>query len=504
MLSGALSASVVTSTSSISDLDHDEQNTFDQLIRQYVKKLPRNQVRQTYYDSKNALKDLGIAIPPDMTSIEMVLGWPAKAVDGLSRRNKMDGFVIPGMSSADLGIDEMWDTNNMAIEAPQAHTSAYTHSCAFLITTKGDVQSGEPEVIITARSALWGTGIYDRRRRRLKSFLSIADTDDVGRPNLMVMYMPGKAVTIRRFSLGWAVSRQPMGLAHLPVEILPYSPHLERPFGTSRISRPVMAIADAALRTAVRMEVGAEFYSAPQRWIMGADESMFQDENGQLKSQWQAIIGRLWAAGRNEDGELPTVGTFAAASPTPNIEQLRAYATQFSGETSIPVGSLGVIQDNPSSADAIHAAKEDLLIEAEYSNDVFGAAWVRSVLTGIQIRDNLAEIPKELRRLRVHWRNPARMSQASAADAALKTMQTFEWLKETAVGLELAGFDETTVERAMAELRQQRSRSGITDRLRQAAIEASSDPKVVDLASRRGSEDVTDAYNGDRATGGSQ
>lgn len=494
----------VAATSSIAGLDHTEQNTFDKLIRQYMATLPRNRVRQMYFDSKNALKDLGIAIPPDMKNIEMVLGWPAKAVVGLARRNKMDGFVIPGNSSAELGIDEIWDANNMALEASQAFTSAYTHSCAFLVTTKGDVQSGEPEVLINARSALWATGLWDRRRRRLSAFLSIVDTDDAGTPNLMVMYLPDVIITMQRFTMGWRVTKQRHALGRVPVEVLAYNPHLERPFGTSRISRPVMALADAALRTAVRMEVGAEFYSAPQRWIMGADESMFQDENGQLKSQWQAIIGRLWAAGRNEDGDLPTVGTFAATPQTPNIEQLRAYATQFSGETSIPVGSLGVVQDNPSSAEAIHAAKEDLLIEAEHCNEVFGGSLVRSVLTGIQIRDNLTEIPKELRRLRAHWRNPARMSQSANADAAMKTIQTFPWLAETAVGLELAGFDETTVERAMAELRQQQARSGITDRLRQAALGAAADPQVAELASRRGSEDVTDALDGDRATGSTQ
>lgn len=109
----------VAATSSIAGLDHTEQNTFDKLIRQYMAKLPRNRVRQMYFDSKNALKDLGIAIPPDMKNIEMVLGWPAKAVDGLARRNKMDGFVIPGNSSAELGIDEIWDANNMALEASQ-------------------------------------------------------------------------------------------------------------------------------------------------------------------------------------------------------------------------------------------------------------------------------------------------------------------------------------------------------------------------------------------------
>ena len=479
-------------STTVADLEHDEQSTFNALVRQYMQKLIRNKLRQTYYDSKNILKDLGIAIPPDMVNLDMVLGWPAKAVDGLARRNRMDGFVIPGGSSADLGIDAMWNANNMTIEAPQAHTSAYIHSCAFVATTEGDTASGEPAVLITSRSAMFGTGIWDPRRRRLSSFLSIVDTDDAGTPTLMVMYLPDVVITITRFALGWKVERRKHRLRRVPVELLTYKPRLERAFGSSRISRPVMSLADAALRTAVRMEVSAEFYSAPQRWIMGADESAFMDENGNLKTQWQAIMGRLWAAGRNEDGELPQVGTFAASSQQPNIEHMRSLATQFAGETSIPVGSLGVVQDNPSSAEAIHAAKEDLLIEAEYCNEVFGTAWVRAVLTGLQLQENVTEIPDEWRRLRCHWRNPATMSQSSSADAALKTMQTFEWLKETEVGLEMAGFDETTVARAMAELRRSKASGDLVGRVRQAAA-AVSDPQVIELASRRTEGEASDA-----------
>jgi len=479
----------------IDGLSHDEQNTLDKLLRQYVQKLTRNRLRQTYYDHKNLLKDLGIAIPPDMVDIDMVLGWPAKAVDGLARRNKLDGFVIPGGSSLDMGIDAMWNANSMDVEAPQAHTSAYIHSCAFVATTKGDVDSGEPDVLITTRSAMSGTALWDRRRRRISAMLAIVDTSEDGLPTLVVMYLPDVVITMTKYTIGWHVDRRKHGLKRVPVELLVHKPHLERPFGSSRISRPVMALADAALRTAVRMEVSAEFYSSPQRWIMGADEAMFVDENGKLKSQWQAIMGRLWAAGRNEDGELPQVGTFAASSPQPHSDQLRTYATLFSGETTIPVGSLGVVQDNPSSAEAIHAAKEDLLIEAEYCNQGFGTTWVKAVLTGLQIKENRDEIPDEWRTLRAKWRNPATMSQASAGDFVVKLLQAYPELKNSAVGLEMMGWDETTVARAMADM--QRAQLGTrVDGIINASRQVT-DPNVIALASKRTpDEGVDDAVVG--------
>lgn len=492
LLGGAISPVTLTSGTQIPDLKPDEQNTLDKLIRQYMKKLARNKIRQMYYDSKNLIKDLGIAIPPEMVNIEMVLGWPAKAVDGLARRNKMDGFVIPGGSSLEMGIDSMWNANDMDIEAPQAHTSAYIHSCAFVATTKGDVASGEPDVLITTRSAMSGTALWDRRRRRLSAHLAIVDTSEDGTPTALMMYLPDVVITMTRFTLGWKVERRKHSLGRLPVELLVHKPNLERPFGASRISRPVMALADSALRTAVRMEVSAEFYSSPQRWIMGADESMFMDAEGNLKTQWQAIMGRLWAAGRTEEGDLPEVGTFAAASPQPHSDQLRTLATQFSGETSIPVGSLGVVQDNPSSSDAIHAAKEDLLIEAEYCNQVFGTTWVRAVLTGLQIRENRDAIPDEWRRLRAKWRNPATMSQSSAGDFVVKLIQAYPKLQDSAVGLEMMGWDETTVARAMEDMRKA-ALAGRVDGILNAGRQVG-DPNVIEMASRRTpAEDIPDA-----------
>lgn len=457
---------------SIPSLSHGEQSTLNDLYRQYQEKLTRNRLRKVYYDSKNILKDLGIAIPPSMVNIDMALGWPAKAVDGLARRCVMDGFVIPGDDSQSLGIDALWDANEMDAQAPQAQSSAFIHACTFVPVTAGDTQSGEPPVLITPQSAMAGTGIWDPRRRRLSSALSIVDVSDAGTPTSLVMYLPDSTVSMNRTAQGWAVDRRKHSLGRVPVRILPYKPRLDRVFGSSRISRPVMSLADQALRTAVRMEVSAEFYSSPQRWIMGADESAFQDADGNVKGQWEAIIGRLWAAGANEDGTLPQVGQFNAASPQPHHDQMRMLATQFSGETGIPVGSLGVVQDNPSSAEAIYAAKEDLLIEAEYANATFGAAWVKVALDAMQIVNGWDEIPEGLRQLRVKWRDPATPSRSSAADAVVKMVSAMPWLAETTVALEQLGWDETTVNRALADKR--RAGTGaLIDRLGQVQPGAS-------------------------------
>lgn len=448
------------------DLEHDEQDHLDRLLEQLRRKAPRNLLRSAYYDGKNAIRDLGISIPPNMRRIATVLGWSAKAVDVLNRRCNLDGFVIPGYDdTAGVGLDELYDSNRLEVESSQADVSSLIHSTAFLITTQGDVQSDEPAVLITARDALSGTGEWDRRRRRLRSFLSIIDVDDDSQPTEMVLYLPNVNVSMTRTGGRWQVERR----AHtygVPVEPLPYRPRLDRPFGSSRISRAVMSLHDQALRTVLRSEVTAELYSVPQRVLLGAKESAFQDAAGNQASKWEAILGRVWAIADDEDAANPraSIEQMQAASQEPHVSQLRAWAQLFAGETSIPISSLGISTEaNPASAEAYHASREDLTAEAEGTTDGWTPGYRRTMLRGLQMLNGWTEVPEEFRGLQPKWRSPAAASRAAAADAASKTLDKFPWLKETALGLELYGFDETFIKRAMAEQRKQAGRSTINE-----------------------------------------
>ncbi|MFC9769274.1 phage portal protein [Rhodococcus jostii] len=435
----------------IPDLDHTDQNLLDLLWMQFRAKWPRNELRSRYYDHKNAVKSLGIAIPPEaLEKVDTVIGWPAKAVDSLARRNNLDGFVIAGGSADDLGIGQMWTENNMDIEAPQAHTSAYKHAVAFVATTAGDTAAGEPEVLITARSANTATGLWNPRLRQLSAVLSLVSFDQGG-PTEFVMYLPDRVLMVRRSGKRWRVETVGHTLGRVPVEMLTYRPNLDRPFGSSRISRAVMSMTDEAVRTIVRTEIGAEFFMAPQRYALGV--AGFENEDGTTKTAWESVIGHMLAIGRDEDGEIPTFGQFPQMSMQPHIDQLRSIAARFASETSLPISALGIVQDNPASAEAIYAAKEDFIVEAEAANAVFGAAWAKAIRTGVQIREGLDELPPELLKLRAKWRDPATPSRASAAAAVREMVTAFPWMAESEVALEQLGWDQTTIARAMADKR---------------------------------------------------
>jgi len=467
-------------------LDEVDTDTLRRLLSNLDAKTPRNRTRSTYYNHKYTLRDFGISLPPQMRSIESVLGWPAKAVDVLAKRLRPDGFVLPGGSADDLGVRELWHDNRLELEAPQANTSALLHACAFATITLGDPEAGEPRVFIAVRSAETATGLWNRRLRRLDAALSVVDADESGRPTEMVMYLPGRTAVLSKRSDGtWQAQVRPHPLGRVLVEPLVYQPRLDRPFGSSRLSRPVMTLADAGLRTLVRSEVTAEFFSAPQRYAMGADESAFVGTDGKPRGQWASIIGRVWAIGRDEEGNVPTVGQFPQTSMQPHVDQLRMLATLFAGETSLPLSSLGIVQDNPASAEAIHAIKEELITEAEWAADTLGAGWRRTILTALQLRDGLTEIPRGWQRLEMRWRDPSTPSKASVADAVTKQVAQNILLPDSAVTYEQLGYDETTVARLLAE-QQRRQAQARLEMLTAAAQAARRDPAVRALESASG------------------
>jgi hypothetical protein len=438
----------------------DERHLLQQLVRQWQLKLGRNLLRRRYYDAHNTLKDLGIAIPPQLKRVETVVGWPAKAVDTLAARIRFDGFVNGDGEPDPLGLGPLLVANEFQPELDQAIQSMLTHSCAFVSLTAGDPTQGEPPVVIRFRSALWATGIWNRRARGLSSALVVNDVDEDQReigilqPTSVTLFLPSTTILMERQAGGeWAIDRQQHALGHVPVHLLRYRPDLDRPFGRSRISRPVLAFTDSAVRTLLRSEVSAEFFTSPQRYALGVDEEAFTDDQGNPIPAWSAMIGRLLVLTRDSDGNAPTAGQFPQLSMQPHADEMKLLAAQFSGETGVPMSQLGIMTDSgPSSADAIDAAQDPLIGEAEKTIDLLDLTLRQVAADIVAIRDQTTVLP-DLDTLQAVFRRPDRPSQAAMADAALKQVQAVPWLAETTVFLEALGYTQPQIARLQAERR---------------------------------------------------
>ena len=417
----------------------------------------RHRVREHYYEGVSGLKDLGIAIPPQLRNMEVALGWPAKAVNSLTQRIQMEGFVLPDSTPADWGIDLIHYENRLDIETPQVHQSTILHGCSFIATFLGDTTLGEPEVIVQTFPATHASGLYNPTTRALGAALLILEEDEVDARRMLALF-PHVIHDMRRDRHGWQVQSYTNTLGRVPVELQSFSPSLTRPFGKSFLSRDMMNITDHAMRSVARAEVGAEFFTAPQRYILGADQEMFVDENGNNIGAWDLMMGRILGIPFNEESEqMPEVGTFPQASMQPYSDQLRTYAGLFAGASGLPVTSLGIISDNPASAEGVHAVREDLLVTARDATTTFTPAWVRTMQTAVQLKNNLNEVPEELKSLTVRWSDPATPSRSASADAAMKLVSSGIIPADSDVALEMVGLSQADVLRIQAHRKRQQA-----------------------------------------------
>jgi hypothetical protein len=277
----------------------------------------------------------------------------------------------------------------------------------------------------------------------------------------MIMHTPEKVVTLTRGERSWRadVRRNPLGV--VSVSPLVHKFELNRPLGHSRITRAAMGYSDSALRTIVRAEVSSEFYSAPEYYLFGADVSSFIGND-----KWNALMGRIKAMDVEDGEEKPDLHRFTGASPQPHTDQLRMWANLFADDQDLEVKFAD--SSNPSSADAIFAAKETLITTTRDANAMWGYGAVGAMHLAVRLRDGLDAVPAELRSLSAQFTDPAIVSPSARADAFTKLASSIEGFGASEVGMEYAGLTREQIVRFRAD--QKRAQAG--DRLTQLVAAA--------------------------------
>ena len=433
----------------IANVTDDEMAEIRSVMSKWNARIGKNVKRSLYYDTEQSFRDLGIALPPQLKRAKTVLGWAMQAVRKPAMRTQFEGLRLPG-SSDPLELGEVLSRNSFALEFGQAVVAAYTHGVSFVTVGKGG--PGEVPVQIQAHSAETAAASWDRRNRRVKSAVTISDTKD-DRPTEFVAYLDDVVLWCRKNpGEKWSAERidNPVGRS-LVVPVLS-DPQLRRPFGRSRLTNAVMELNDMAVRAYVRMEGNAEFYSSPQIALMGVDADAFGDGMGESQ-KFKLAMERLLALTKDQDGDKPVLTQLQQASMTPHSDMLRTIAAAFSAETAIPVSSLGVIHDQPASAEAIRAAEHDLLVDVTYHNRHVHAASVREIATlAAMVRDDLSAPPAEAWKMSARFADPEFRSMSAQADATQKLAASMDAIGKWDVLLESV-FDEGQVERIKEQMR---------------------------------------------------
>ena len=106
---------------------------------------------------------------------------------------------------------------------------------------------------------------------------------------------------------------------------------------------------------------------------------------------------------KDEDGDRPVVGQFQQQSMTPHIEQLRMFASLFAGENGLTLDDMGFPSDNPSSAEAIKSAHENLRLTARKAQRNFAVGFLNVGFVSACLRDGQAYNRSQLHRTVAKW-----------------------------------------------------------------------------------------------------
>lgn len=381
----------------------------------------RNTRLTRYYEGDFTPDPIGVDDLPENVKPEERCLWPRKAVTSVSERCRLTGFAFKG-DYEDTLFRNICSTSSLIGAYNRNVASVLVHGCMFA-TVNRTPQGGVSIPFHTAETA---SAIWDSSTLRIGAGLVIAQMARTSwskhsrKPVRVNLHLPGRVVVFERTGpVSWhAQSGNTAFDAPMMVPFVWRATGI-KPFGETRITGEVMTIADDVVRIRQNMIVSSEFYSHPQKYALGLTDQMFDQIK---KSKAAHSLSSMFLATRGKKGEVPVYGQLPAVSPQPYIDLIKAYAGLFSASTGVPLNSLGIVQDNPSSAEAINASREDISLCAEDLIESSKEALTKVALMAMAVAHNrrLDELTDEQRSVSPQFEDPLRPSLASRTDAAMK------------------------------------------------------------------------------------
>ena len=381
----------------------------DYLKRKLISKRSRVQLRYKQYAMKHSDYEVGITIPPEIRQrYKAVMGWCAKGVDALA-----DRLVFREFANDDFAVNEIFHANNPDIFFDSAVLSALIASCCFVYISNGD--DGMPRLqIIEASNA---TGVIDPITGLLTEGYAVLQRDDNDMPILEAYFLKERTWFYPKDGKAYSIENK----AGIPLLVpIIHRPDAVRPFGRSRITRSAMYYQRYAKRTLERADITAEFYSFPQKYVVGLSQ------DAEPMDTWKATVSSMLQFTKDDEGGNPTLGQFSTSNMSPFTEQLRTAAAGFAGEMGLTLDDLGFVSDNPSSVEAIKASHEGLRLAGKKAQRSLGSGLLNVADVAVCLKDGITYTRTRFMDTIPKW-EPLFEADASAlgliGDAAIKLNQ---------------------------------------------------------------------------------
>lgn len=451
----------------VTGLPAEESIKLGKLIDIYHYHQNNNCIKQKYYEGAVTLQDvnLGIALPDGLKKLTVGCEWGAKTVDVLASRSMFDGFVSENGSNVDE-LNKIIEANNLISQYMKSCKDELKFGCTFATLSADSVIGCK----IRFHSPQTAAAMWNGEKGRIDSGIAIIDTvpdekdEGTWTPSHINLYTDTDIWEIKYSNGFWNAERHTHIMGMPLMVAMVWNGTSVKPFGRSRIKKPIRALIDGYIRTIANATIALEFDTTPQKYILGVTDEQY---DAIVSNKFKQYVGSIIAATRNpETGENPSFGQLTQGSLGPHVEMIRILATQFSAATGLTVTDTGVVNDaNPTSSDAILAQSQTLVSLAEQLNSSNGDALRTIAIMALAIVQNksIEELASEDRSVIAHFKNPAMPSVSVTADAAIKIASARQEFAQTDTFLEMIGFDQADIRRIKAQEQRVRGQQVLTE-----------------------------------------
>lgn len=363
----------------------------------------------------------------------LTINWCEKFADSIDRRMFVEGFLLGGNDTPDEDLWRVWQRNDMAEYQSENNIASLVTSNSYVMVGPSDegalitVESPDSlavEVDPLTRRVVAALKFYKSDSEATVDDRAVLHVPDPSGGSRLVQFEVGKKVNSTKQEWMSAASR----LQSSPeVPVVQFPNRQRQRIGRSEL-RSLKPLVDAANFTATSMMASVLHHAMPRMLAINVAESLFMNEDGTVNREAvKSATGALWIVPAETDDQ----GNVPDNAPTPDVKQLPAselrnfhdtlsnLARIGAGLCDLPPHSLGFgVSDNPASADGIRASEGDMVARVERHQVARGNGYERVMRLAMAVE---GKDPATASGLETVWRSAATPTQASKADAAVKT-----------------------------------------------------------------------------------
>ena len=396
----------------LSTLSNDEMALVIELQRKVLSFRAFDIKHERYYEGRQRLALLGLAVPPELRGFETVVNWPRVGVDEVERRIDHRAFVRPGEDKADEELRVASEANNLESELPLLHRQILKLGRGFTSISTNPDNAEMP--IITVESAREIAVNVDASTRRITAALRLYKDDTrFYMFNMATLYLPNSTLWLTSTHGGWKITaRDDHNLGRVALVMYLNRREIGRWSGESEMT-DLIPLTDAAARSLTNLQLAQETHAVPTRYVLGISKGDFVDKDGNQLPVWESYMDRFMATA-NENAKI---GQLAAADLSNFTQTVNFYGKLCSSVSGLPLRYFGDSPSNPATEGSIRADESRLVKNAERKMSDWGsqhgltmAFWLR-FKTGEWVNGN---------RVSTLWYDAGTPTFAQRADALQK------------------------------------------------------------------------------------